>query len=95
MAFERYILHIEQKKARIVNDFEVTKKYILGGIINCPTAGHYTGILNFKDDIEFLSKGKNYYYDNLCNKNKILLLENNHLDYLNTYYPYILIYEIS
>lgn len=57
-------------------------KNFLRGIVSCPTAGHFTGILiNVKDDIEFLIKGKDYYYDDFCNNNEILIIEKNYLDY--------------
>lgn len=71
MVFDRYKLHIKQIKARLVNDFEVAnKKYILKGIITCPTTGHFTGILiKVKDDNEFMTKGKNYNYDDFNNNN--------------------------
>ena len=81
-------------KNLIVDYFNIYNvKYILSGLICCPTAGHYNSILlNVITDMHFLKRDKIYFYDDL---NSNIIFYNKDWRYLlKSNFHFIFIYRI-
>ena len=74
LSFNREKNNLSTIKSIIKEEFEVfNTKYLLRGLICCPFAGHYNGlIINLLEDFHVLKKNNNYFYDDRLNNNEIL-----------------------